>query len=313
MRLRKKLLGLDTMHLWDVYVPLLPACNITFSFEEAKEAVIESVHPLGSKYQEIVRKGLTNDRWVDKYENENKRSGAYSSGCYDSMPYILMNFKGLIRDAFTLAHEMGHSMHSYLSREHQPYHYADYSIFVAEVASTFNEELLMRTLLKKAASPQEKAFLINEKLEDIRATLFRQTMFAEFELFIHTSQENHIPLTPELLKEEFLRLNTFYFGPDVVIDPEIAIEWTRIPHFYYNFYVFQYATGISAALTLAEHVCSHSKEKDRYLAFLQSGASDYPIDLLKNAGVDMRSKKPITEAIQEFSKYLTEFEKLLDN
>lgn len=313
MKVRKRLLGVPEMHMWDLYVPLVPSFTKKYSFDEARELVIASTEPLGSPYQQIIEKGLKQERWVDRYENQNKRSGAYSSGCYDSHPYILMNFRGLLNDVFTLAHEGGHSMHSFLSRTHQPYQYADYSIFVAEVASTFNEELLMQLMLNKASSKQEKAFLLNQKIEDIRATLFRQTMFAEFELTIHKLQEANVPLTPELLKQEFLRLNQFYFGPDVVIDPEIAIEWARIPHFYYNFYVFQYATGISAALSLADQVRSSKEARDRYLGFLQAGSSDFPLEILKKAGIDMRSRKPVEDTIQKFSHYVDEFEKLMDN
>ena len=223
-----------------------------------------------------------------------------------------MNYKGILRDVFTLAHEAGHSMHSLLSRKNQPYHYSDYAIFVAEVASTFNEELLMQTLVEKAKSNEEKAFLLNEKLEDIRGTLFRQVSFAEFELFIHECAEKRIPLTPHLLKEKYLEITRFYYGPDLVIDPEVAVEWARIPHFYYNFYVYQYATGISAALALAEGVRHEGQPAvDRYLQFLSSGSSDYPIELLAKAGVDMRTPTPVSNALNEFERYVNELEKLL--
>ncbi|MCE5293945.1 MAG: oligoendopeptidase F, partial [Chlamydiales bacterium] len=237
--LRKKVLGLEELHYYDLYVPLMASVDFNYSYEEAEELVINSMKPLGEKYVNQLHEGLKSARWVDRYENENKRSGAYSSGCYDSNPYILMNYKGILRDVFTLAHEAGHSMHSLLSRKNQPYHYSDYAIFVAEVASTFNEELLMQTLVEKAKSNEEKAFLLNEKLEDIRGTLFRQVSFAEFELFIHECAEKRIPLTPHLLKEKYLEITRFYYGPDLVIDPEVAVEWARIPHFYYNFYVYQ--------------------------------------------------------------------------
>ena len=281
------------------------------TYEQAEEAVIESVAPLGSGYQNILRKGLLKERWVDRYENKNKRSGAYSGGCYDSMPYILMNYKSLLRDVFTLAHEAGHSMHSYLSHKEQPYHYSDYPIFLAEVASTFNEDLLMRYLLKHAKTKEEKIFLINQQIEDIRATLFRQTMFAEFELFIHEMAEKSIPLTPKLLKEQFSRLNASYFGP-VVIDPLIEIEWSRIPHFYYNFYVYQYATGISAALALSERVVNGGKKEcDAYLAFLKGGSSQFPIEMLKKAGVDMRSAAPVEAAIHKFRGLVDELADLM--
>lgn len=312
VKLRKKLLGLDELHFYDLYVPLVPAYDMKMSYEEAENIVVEAVKPLGKEYVDALHNGLKTDRWVDRYENKNKRSGAYSSGCYDSMPYILMNFKGILRDVFTLMHEAGHSMHSYYSRKHQPYHYSNYTIFVAEVASTFNEELLTKTLLKRATSVQEKAFLINEKIEDIRTTLFRQVMFCEFELFIHEAAEKRIPITPDLLSEEFTRLNRFYFGETIVMDPEIAIEWARIPHFYYNFYVFQYATGISAALALANGVLNGGdKEREAYLQFLRSGCSDYPLELLKKAGVDMKSVKPVECAIGEFRSLVAELETLL--
>jgi len=312
MKLRKKVLGLKEMHLYDAYVPLVDSFDMKFSYKEGEELVIDSVAPLGSDYQQALKSGLKTGRWVDRYENLNKRSGAYSSGCYDSMPYILMNYKGILRDVFTLAHEAGHSMHSLLSRKTQPYHYSDYTIFVAEVASTFNEELLMTKLLQKAKTKKEKAFLINEKLEDIRGTLFRQTMFAEFELFMHSQVEKREPITPALLKKEYERLNRFYFGKEMTIDPLIESEWSRIPHFYYGFYVYQYATGISAALALSSRVLSGGKkERQDYLNFLQAGSSDYPIELLKKAGVDMRTKEPVTKAIQKFSALTDELEKLL--
>lgn len=312
--LRKKTLGVSELHYYDLYVPLLPSIDMKFSYEEAEELVIESMKVLGDEYVSLLRDGLKNGRWVDRYENENKRSGAYSSGCYDSMPYILMNYKGILRDVFTLAHEAGHSMHSLLSRKSQSYHYSDYAIFVAEVASTFNEEFLMQTLVAKAKTDSDKAFLINEKLEDIRGTLFRQVMFAEFELFIHDAAEKRLPITPKFLKDKYLELNKFYFGSEVVLDPELAIEWARIPHFYYDFYVYQYATGISAALSLAEHVRHEgTKATDKYLNFLKSGSSDYPINILAKAGCDMRTPKPVIEALEEFGRLTDQLEILLDS
>lgn len=311
MRVRKKLLKLDALHLYDLYVPVTESVNITMNYEDAEKAIIESVAPLGKEYQAILSKGLLQDRWVDRYENKNKRSGGYSSGSFDTMPYILMNYKELLRDVFTLAHEAGHSMHSYLSRTHQPYHYSFYSIFVAEVASTFNEELLMKNLLQKLTSKEEKIFLINQKIEDIRGTLFRQSLFAEFELLIHEFVEKNIPLTPKLLKEEYQKLNAKYFGKEVIIDPEGIIEWARIPHFYYNFYVYQYATGISAALALSSNVLNgKDKEREAYLNFLKGGSSKYPIDLLKAAGCDMRSQEPVTLAIQRFDQLVGQLEEL---
>lgn len=312
MNLRKRMLKVDELHLYDIYVPLTESVDIRMPYLEAEKVVIDSVAPLGKDYQEFLRKGFLEQRWVDRYENQNKRSGAYSSGCFDSMPYILMNYKNLLRDVFTLAHEAGHSMHSLYSKKNQPYQYSEYPIFLAEVASTFNEDLLTRMLIKQCQDPHEKIFLINQKIEDIRGTLFRQTMFAEFELLIHQHVEQGMPLTPQLLKQEYRQLNEAYFGPNTVIDPEIDIEWARIPHFYYNFYVYQYATGISAALALADKVVKGTqKECDAYLSFLKGGCSKYPIDMMKMAGIDMTSPAPVQQAIQTFDQLLTELEKLL--
>ncbi len=314
MELRKRILQLDEMHLYDVYVPLTKSIDIKMPYKEAEDLVIESVAPLGKDYQNILRKGLKDQRWVDRYENKSKRSGGYSSGCFDSLPYILMNYKNILRDVFTLAHECGHSMHSYYSRQHQPYHYSDYPIFLAEVASTFNEDLLDRLLIERCTNPTEKIFLINQKVEGLRGTLFRQTMFAEFELLIHQHVEQGTPLTPQLLKEEYRKLNQKYFGPSVVIDEEINIEWARIPHFYYNFYVYQYATGISAAIDLAEIVCTGGhKEQEAYLNFLKSGSSRYPIETLKLAGVDMESPAPVQSAIRKFDQLVGQLDSLLSS
>ncbi len=313
MHLRKRILKLDELHLYDIYVPLTSAVDIRMPYQEAVKLVIESANPLGIEYQEVLKKGLQEQRWVDRYENKNKRSGAYSSGCYDSMPYILMNYKELLRDVFTLAHEAGHSMHSFYSRQTQPYYYSDYPIFLAEVASTFNEDLLIRLLINRCRDPHEKIFLLNQKIEDIRGTLFRQTMFAEFELLIHQHVEQGNPLTPQLLKQEYLQLNKNYFGSATFIDQEIEIEWARIPHFYYNFYVFQYATGISAALALSEKVVNGTEhDRNAYLSFLKGGSSQYPLEMLKKAGIDMTSPAPVKAAIQTFDHLLTELEQLLN-
>lgn len=311
--LRKKVLKVDSLHLYDMYVPLVKDIDFHISYDEAEDLIIESVKPLGSDYQNLLRHGLKDERWVDRYENKNKRSGAYSSGCYDSMPYILMNYKGILKDCFTLAHEAGHSMHSLLTHLNQPYQYGHYPIFLAEVASTFNEELLMQQLLARETSKEKKIFLINEKIEDLRGTLFRQTMFAEFELLIHELAEKETPLTPQLLRNEYTALNKKYFGSDVTIDELGAIEWARIPHFYYNFYVFQYGTGISAALALADRVLQGGeREREEYLSFLKGGSSRYPIELLKDAGVDMRSPVAIKSAVNKFAKLVDELEKLLE-
>lgn len=310
--LRKKALGVAELKAYDLYVPLVEERDFQMNYEPARDLVLEAVKPLGAPYCEALRKGVYNDRWVDIYENQRKRSGAYSSGCYDSMPYILMNYHGTINDVFTLAHEIGHSMHSYLSNKNQPYQYSQYPIFVAEVASTFNEQLLLRLLLDKAKDKKERAYLINYAIDGIRGTLFRQTQFAEFELKIHQWKEKGIPLTPDFLKKEYRKLNQEYYGPDLALDDEIAIEWARIPHFYYNFYVYQYATGISAALALVQGVLADPKKKDDYLRFLSSGGSRYPIDLLKIAGVDMHSSAPIDAALEHFAKLVDELEQLLD-
>ncbi len=311
MGLRKQILGLDQLKPYDLYVPLIQDLDLKLSYEEAESLVIESTKALGPNYQSLLKKGMKEEKWVDRFENKNKRSGAYSSGCYDSFPYILMNYRGTVRDAFTLAHEVGHSMHSLMSRK-QPYQYFHYPIFVAEVASTFNEEIFRERLLQKFSKEQEKRFLINEKLEDIRATLFRQTLFAEFELLIHELAEKGIPLTPGLLKEHYTQLYKDYYGPELVLDDLIAVEWARIPHFYYNFYVFQYATGISAALSLAEKVLEGSETaQQKYLSFLQSGGSQFPIQLLQTAGVDMTSSMPVESAMRQFKSLLKELEQSL--
>ena len=309
--LRKTALGLDEIHAYDLYVPLIAEKQIDLSFHEACNAVIESVAPLGNEYQETLKKGLLTDRWVDVYENAGKRSGAYSSGCYDSMPYILMNYHGTLNDALTLAHEAGHSMHSYWSHTHQPYIYSQYPIFVAEVASTFNEQLLLRHLLSKVKTAEEKATLINYQIEGIRGTIFRQALFAEFELQLHRWIEEGVPLTPTLLKQAYLKLNEEYYGPNFVLDPEVAIEWARIPHFYYDFYVYQYATGLSAALTLFNEAMHSEEARVKYLQFLGSGGSRYPLELLEIAGVDMKSSKPVESALAYFQKLLAELKACL--
>jgi len=311
MSAKKKILKLDSLRLYDVSAPVTEDIDFKMPFEEAVDHIVSSTAPLGSEYQQTLRKGLVQERWVDRYENMNKRSGAYSSGCYDSFPFILMNYKEEMRDVFTLAHEAGHSMHSAYSKQFQPYHYSDYAIFVAEVASTFNEELLMRHLLKERANREEQIFLIHQKLEDIRGTLFRQTMFAEFEMRIHALIENQTPLTPKILTTEYRLLSEKYFGSALDLDDVGMAEWARIPHFYYNFYVYQYATGLSAALALCNRVINEGPEaKERYLGFLKSGSSDYPIDILKAAGVDMTTPQPIESALQTFDSLVDQLEDL---
>lgn len=311
VNLRAEMLKVDKLHLYDLQAPLAESYNQQVPFEKAAEWIIDSCAPLGEEYQQIVKKGIFKEKWIDRYENLNKRSGAYSSGCYDSHPYVLMNYNGTLRDVFTLAHELGHSMHSYYSHKSQPYHYGDYSIFVAEVASTFNEELLLRYLVQNATNKEEKKALIVQKIEDIRGTLFRQTLFAEFEWWLHKLIENGEPLSPEKMGEVYLELNKFYYGPSMVYDEEVKVEWSRIPHFYYNFYVFQYATGISAALSLAERVVKGgASAREEYLSFLKAGSHVYPLDALKLAGIDMSSPVPIQTTIQGFRGLLQELRKI---
>lgn len=304
--LRKEVMNLSEMHAYDLYVPFLEDSSPHRSYEEAKDAVIASVAPLGKDYQKALRKGLEEDRWVDVYENARKRSGAYSSGCYDSMPYILLNYHGTLSDCLTLAHEAGHSMHSFLSRKNQPYIYAQYPIFVAEVASTFNEQLLLDHLKTNASSPKEKLFLTNYQIEGIRGTIFRQTLFAEFELKLHEWAEAKVPFTPQLLEDAYVQLNKDYYGPDLVIDPELRVEWARIPHFYYGFYVYQYATGLSAAIALFEKQKKDPSSRNGYLEFLSSGGKDFPIALLQKAGVDMKKPDAILSALDSFEALLKE-------
>jgi oligoendopeptidase F len=311
IRLRKQTMGLSELHMYDLHVPLVADVKMDMAYPDACRTVVEAVAPLGSAYQNALKKGLLEDRWVDVFENVGKRSGAYSSGCYDSMPYILMNYHGTFNDVITLAHEAGHSMHSYYSRQGQSYVDSHYSIFVAEVASTFNEQLLVQMMKAKVKSEREKAYLINDEIERIRNTIFRQTMFAEFELKIHEWIEEGVPLTPTLLKEYYASLNRDYYGPDVVIDPETAIEWARIPHFYYNFYVYQYATGLSAAIALHQKAIASIDARDRYLDFLSSGGSEFPLDQLAKAGIDMRTSQPVEEALDWFGKLVHALKKSL--
>ena len=314
VKLIKKVLDVDTLHLYDMSVPLIKNVDINMPYQEAVDIIVDSVEPLGQQYQDILKKGLNEDRWVDRYENENKRSGAYSSGSHNSKPYILMNYKSILRDVFTLAHEAGHSMHSFLSHKNQPYQYSNYTIFVAEVASTFNEELLMQKLMKTRQSPEEKIYLIHQKIQDIHGTLFRQAMFAEFELWLHETAEKGAPFTPLTLREKYLELSRFYFGDAMTFDDVAGVEWARIPHFYYNFYVYQYATGISAALALCDRVVAGGeKERNDYLSFLQGGSSKYPIDLLLQAGVDMRTSEPIEATTAKFDSLVNQLDELLSS
>ena len=311
LKLRKQVLKVDELHAYDLMCPLVKDVEEKIDYPQACRLVVESVAPLGKDYQDALAQGLMKDRWVDPFETARKRSGAYSSGCYDSMPYILLNFHGMLNDVTTLAHEAGHSMHSYLSRKHQSYIYSQYPIFVAEVASTFNELLLLDLLYKQAKTKERRAHLLNDQIDRIRATIFRQTLFAEFELKIHNLVEQGQPLTPSLLNQIYGNLLRDYYGEDLVIEPELESEWARIPHFYYNFYVYQYATGLSAAMALHQQATHSIEARDRYLQFLSSGSSKYPLDLLKGAGVDMTSTAPIEAAVQRFSELVEELKRNL--
>lgn len=310
--LRKRVLGLDELHVYDMYTPLVSEVEMKVSYEEAKQLMVEGLAPLGTEYKHILEEGLS-ERWVDVRETRGKRSGAYSSGAYDTQPFILMNWQDNINNLFTLAHEFGHSVHSYYTRKSQPYPYGDYSIFVAEVASTTNEALLNDYLLKKVTDRKEKLYLLNNQLETFRGTLFRQTMFAEFEHAIHDAARLGQSLTPEFLTSTYYALNQKYFGEEIVLDEEIGLEWARIPHFYYNYYVYQYATGISAAAALTDQILEEGQPAvERYINnFLKAGSSDYPIEVLKAAGVDMTTKAPVEAALRQFERVLDEFEALL--
>ncbi len=310
MRLRKKLLGVDSLHMYDIYAPLVADADVKVPFSEAKQAVLEATAVLGSGYTKVLEEGFAN-RWIDVYENRGKRSGAYSAGQLVH-PYVLLNYADTLDSEFTLAHEMGHAMHSWLSNNTQRAVDRNYVIFVAEVASTCNESLLMQHLLKKTTDKRTRAYLINYFMEQFRTTLYRQTMFAEFEMLINEASERGESLTAEKLNRMYHDLNVFYYGDDVAVDEEIDVEWARIPHFYYNFYVFQYATGFSAAMALSKRILSEGEPavKD-YLEFLSGGCSKDPISLLEGAGVNMRTTEPIRSALALFDSLLTEMEELM--
>ena len=310
--LRKKVLGIEELHMYDLYTPLVKDVKMEVTYEEAKDYILKGLKPLGEDYLNVLKEGFEN-RWVDVHENKGKRSGAYSSGTYGTNPYILMNWQDNVNNLFTLAHEFGHSVHSYYTRKTQPYPYGDYSIFVAEVASTCNEALLNDYLLKTIDDEKQRLYLLNHYLEGFRGTVFRQTMFAEFEHDVHVRAQNGEPLTPELLTKLYYDLNKKYFGDNLVIDEELGLEWARIPHFYYNYYVYQYATGFSAAAALSKQILEEGNAAvERYVGFLKSGSSDYPIEVLKKAGVDMTTSQPIEEALAVFEEKLTEMERLLN-
>lgn len=308
--LRKKELGLEELHMYDLYVPLVPDADVKIPYAEAKETVKEALKVMGAEYSAALEHGLEGG-WIDVYENKGKRGGAYSWGSYGVHPFVLLNHNDTINSMFTLAHEMGHALHSFFTWKKQPYLYADHKIFVAEVASTCNEALLMEHLLKTTDDKVMRKYLINYFLEQFRGTLFRQTMFAEFEMITHSMAEKGEPLTWEGMNKIYRDLNLKYFGEDIVIDPEIDIEWARIPHFYNAFYVYQYATGYSAAIALSRKILNEGQPAiDAYLDFLSKGDSEYSIDLLKGAGVDMSAAEPIENAMQLFKELLDEFEAL---
>ena len=308
--LRKKRLGVDELHMWDVYTPLVEGATRKIGIEEAKATVIEALGILGEDYTDLLKEGFTH-RWLDVYENEGKRGGAYSSGSSRPHPYVLLNHKDTLDSMFTLAHEMGHALHSWHSCKYQPVNTSDYVIFVAEVASTCNEVLLMRHLLGRTSDKNERAYLINHFLDSFKGTVYRQTMFAEFELMLGRMAEEGQTLTADALSEKYLALNKLYFGPDMISDDEIALEWTRIPHFFYNYYVFQYATGFSAAVAIANRILSEGESAVRdYKKFLSGGGSTDPIGLLKIAGVDMSTPEPVNSALSLFGELLDEMEKL---
>ncbi|MFD1735331.1 oligoendopeptidase F [Bacillus salitolerans] len=310
--LRKKVLGLSELHMYDLYTPLVKDIKMEVSYEEAKDYVLKGLKPLGEEYQSILKEAYEN-RWVDVHENKGKRSGAYSSGVYGTNPYILMNWQDNVNNLFTLAHEFGHSVHSYYTRKSQPFVYGNYSIFVAEVASTCNENLLNDYLLNTIDDEKKRLYLLNHYLEGFRGTVFRQTMFAEFEHNVHMKAQEGEALTPDMLTEMYYDLNKKYFGSDIVVDEEIGLEWSRIPHFYYNYYVYQYATGFSAAAALSKQILEEGEPAvERYIEFLKAGSSDYPIEVLKKAGVDMTSPEPMKQALKVFEEKLTEMEQLLE-
>ena len=311
VKLRKKCLGVDELHMYDIYTPMIPDMAKEIPFEEAKETVLKALAPLGEEYVAKVKEGFEN-RWIDVYENQGKRSGAYSAGSYGAHPYVLLNYNGTLDDMFTIAHEMGHAMHSYYSNENQPYIYSQYKIFVAEVASTCNEILLMEYLLKNTTDKKERAYLLNHYLDSFKGTVFRQTQFAEFEMRTNAMVEAGESLNAENLNALYLELNKKYYGPDMISDKEISYEWARIPHFYYNFYVYQYATGFTSAVAIARSILAEGAPAvERYKKFLSGGCSDAPVELLKIAGVNLETPAPIQSALDVMGEILDEMESLI--
>lgn len=311
VELRKKLLGVDKLYMYDMYVPLIKLPETSVSFEEGLDIMRDALQPLGEEYLTKMNKGIE-EGWIDVYENKGKTSGAYSFGCYDSYPYILLNYTDTLKDVFTIIHEMGHSMHSRYTRDEQPYIYGSHSIFTAEVASTVNESLLMQHLLRTEDEKEMRKYLLNMHLEEFRTTLFRQTMFAEFEDITHKTIESGETLTAEWMCQQYEDLNAQYYGSAVEKDDVIRYEWARIPHFYNAFYVYKYATGYSAATAISKKILTEGKPAAQdYIRFLKTGESDYPIELLKIAGVDMSSPLPVQQAMETFNQLLDEFESLL--
>ena len=311
VRIKKRLLNLEEIHMYDLYVPVIECKKEHLEYKDAISLVEEGLKPLGKEYLDIFNEGI-NEGWIDVYENKGKRSGAYSWGSYDTMPYVLLNYNYELNDASTLAHEMGHSIHSYYTRKTQPYIYGDYSLFCAEVASTTNEILLIHHLIEKETDKNKKLYLINQELEQIRTTVFRQLMFAEFELKTHEAIENGESLTSEVLCKMWKDINIKYFGEDMNVDEEISIEWARIPHFYSDFYVYQYATGYAAASSFANSILSKGEEAvEKYKGFLKAGGSMYPIDTLKMAGVDMTTSKPLKDTLDRFNELLDMLEEII--
>ncbi|MGL5345965.1 MAG: oligoendopeptidase F [Peptostreptococcaceae bacterium] len=307
--IKKKFLGLSEIHMYDLYVPLTENFDMKIPYEKAQEIILKALKPLGEEYLDIIRQAF-DEGWIDVYENEGKQGGAYSWGSYDSHPYILMSYKDDLNSLFTLIHELGHSLHSYYSRKNQPYIYSSYKIFVAEVASTLNELLLINYLLENSTSKEERVYLLNYYLEQFRTTVYRQTMFGEFEKITHEKVESGEPLTADEFNDIYYKLNEKYYGKSCIVDKQIGLEWARIPHFYSNFYVYKYATGFSAASALSQMILEEGQPAvDRYIDFLKSGGSEYPLKQLKLAGVDMEKKEAVDEALQVFNELVDKLEK----
>ena len=299
------------MHMYDLYTPLFGNSPISYNFDEAKEESIKALSILGDDYIDHIKEEF-NNRWIDVVENKGKRSGAYSSGVYDTNPYILLNWQDNLDNLFTLVHESGHSMHSYYTTHNQPFQYGDYSIFLAEIASTTNENILTDYLLKNTDDVEVKKYVLNHFLDGFKGTIFRQTQFAEFEDFAHQQEQAGNPLTAKMLSDFYYKLNQRYYGDGVVSDPEIAYEWARIPHFYMNYYVYQYATGFAAAIDLSDGICAHDQEAiDKYIGYLKSGSSDYPLNVMKKAGIDMTTADYLENAFKVFEERLNELESLI--